>query len=545
MKKYLLLLVMALLWGHNEAIFALDSDSVQADDSVTESISTSHFGLEKKYVLPSTSHLLASPKTFSDSTAIDIGVDAPRPKYTAGRAWQEDFSYMGIPFVISGLVVREHNKDFRSMRNHFMPKFEQEYDNYTQYVPMALTYALKLAGVKNRNSWDRMFVSHVFSAGIMAGLVNAIKYSAKEMRPDNSSKNSFPSGHTATAFMCATMLHKEYGTTVSPWFSIGGYTLAGLTGVTRLFNNRHWAGDILVGAGIGIISTDIGYFLADLIYKDKGQNSKYLNEGGLSKYDRPSFLSFGVGVSAVPSHLNAPDFTDSKGHSLGLKLKNGTATSVNAEGAYFFNPYIGVGGRLQVMTMPVIADASKLNYENFQIYGMEDFFKMTGLESDQLGMVNVHAGLYFSLPISKNFQIGTKLLIGRRVTTDFDLNMLCGINSDYLKTDADRTEVYNSLKEMYSAEEMEGVTKENLEMQEFYDDEFLKIDKSGSWDFSTGLSFTYAYKKGYSMKLYCDYSHSAPKLTYHYWNDTPTPVEVTKRTYMNNITVGSAISITF
>ena len=101
-------------------------------------------------------------------------------------------------------------------------------------------------------------MSNAFSGLLMAGFVNSIKYTVKEKRPDNTSNNSFPSGHTATAFMCATILHKEYGNK-SPWYSIGGYTLAGLTGVTRQLNNRHWIGDILAGAGIGILSADLGY----------------------------------------------------------------------------------------------------------------------------------------------------------------------------------------------------------------------------------------------------------------------------------------------
>lgn len=127
---------------------------------------------------------------------------------------------------------------------------------------------MKLAGVQSRSSWKELAVSNVFSAALMAGFVNTLKYTTKETRPDNTSNNSFPSGHTATAFMCATILHKEYGMK-SPWYSIGGYTLAGLTGVTRQLNNRHWIGDVLVGAGIGMISTDLGYFLSDLIFKQK------------------------------------------------------------------------------------------------------------------------------------------------------------------------------------------------------------------------------------------------------------------------------------
>ena len=76
--------------------------------------------------------------------------------------------------------------------------------------------------------------------------------------------------------MAATMLHKEYGTTRSPWYSIGGYTVATATAVSRMLNNKHWLSDVMVGAGIGILSTEVGYFLTDLIFKDKG-NPRHSN----------------------------------------------------------------------------------------------------------------------------------------------------------------------------------------------------------------------------------------------------------------------------
>ena len=65
---------------------------------------------------------------------------------------------------------------------------------------------------------------------------------------------SFPSGHTTSAFAAAAAVSSE----TSRWWPetrwiIGPilYTGAALTGVSRMYNNRHWASDVLVGAGIG------------------------------------------------------------------------------------------------------------------------------------------------------------------------------------------------------------------------------------------------------------------------------------------------------
>ena len=167
-------------------------------------------------------------------------------------------------------------ENIREVRNRYLPNFKVKYDDYLQYAPAVAVYGLKLAGVKGRNNIGRATLSYGTSLVIMAILVNSIKYTAKVERPDGSKNNSFPSGHAAMAFTNASFLHKEYGL-VNPAYSIAGYGAATLTGLGRNLNNRHWVPDILAGAGIGIISTELGYFFIDKIYK-KERKKKILNE---------------------------------------------------------------------------------------------------------------------------------------------------------------------------------------------------------------------------------------------------------------------------
>ena len=166
--------------------------------------------------------------------------------------------------------------DLHALRNCVIPGFHYSYDDYLQYAPAALTLGLKACGYESRSGWGRMIVSDAFSAVIMAGTVNGLKYSVGRLRPDGSRRNSFPSGHTATAFMTATMLHKEYGWR-SPWFSIGGYTAAAVTGISRILNNRHWLSDVIAGGAIGIGSVHLGYFITDCIFKEKGLYDGYVD----------------------------------------------------------------------------------------------------------------------------------------------------------------------------------------------------------------------------------------------------------------------------
>lgn len=159
-------------------------------------------------------------------------------------------TFIAAPLIVGGAVMSVYDTDFRRLRNGYVKSFHHDYDDYLQYAPAAVMLGLKAFGVKGRSSWGRMLVSDAFSVGLMAAAVNSLKYSFRVMRPDGSTRNSFPSGHTATVFMTATMLHKEYGHR-SPWYSIGAYTVATVTGVTRQLNNRHWMSDVMVGAGIG------------------------------------------------------------------------------------------------------------------------------------------------------------------------------------------------------------------------------------------------------------------------------------------------------
>lgn len=168
--------------------------------------------------------------------------------------------------------------DIYELRFATMPNFSYMYDDITQYAPAALTVGLKVFGYEGRTKWGGMLVSDVFSVGIMAGTVKGIKYIVNRQRPFGGD-HSFPSGHTATSFMTATMLHKEYGWR-SPWFSIGGYTVAAVTGVSRIMNNAHWLSDVMAGAAIGIGSVHLGYYLTDLIFK-----GKHIYDG----YEKPVF----------------------------------------------------------------------------------------------------------------------------------------------------------------------------------------------------------------------------------------------------------------
>lgn len=137
-------------------------------------------------------------------------------------------------------------------------------DNVSQYAPFVSVYALNALGIKGKNNFKDRTIILGSAYIIMGASVNSLKKITRVERPDGSSRNSFPSGHTATAFMGAEFLYQEYKE-VSIWYGISGYAVAAGTGFFRMYNDRHWLSDVTAGAGIGILSTKIAYWLHPIL----------------------------------------------------------------------------------------------------------------------------------------------------------------------------------------------------------------------------------------------------------------------------------------
>lgn len=161
------------------------------------------------------------------------------------------------------------NLYIRGLRNIHAPAFHQTYDNYLQLSPLILLFGLKLGGVKGSFGWKRLFTFIILSVILTQLVVITLKLTTGVLRPDATNYFSFPSGHTTAAFMAATLLYKEYGFK-GYWVGLVAYAAAIVTGFTRILNNRHWLFDVIVGAALGILLTDLAYRLVQLIFKSRG-----------------------------------------------------------------------------------------------------------------------------------------------------------------------------------------------------------------------------------------------------------------------------------
>ena len=465
----------------------------------------------------------------------------------------DDLTFVGVPLFVAGWAIKGDKAMFRvnnkegKKNTQLLTDFKTGIDDYTQFFGPAMVVGLKVGGYEGRSDWGRLLASAGMSYAIMAGFVNGIKYTAKEMRPDGSTRNSWPSGHTATSFVGATLLHKEYGLTRSPWFSVAGYGVATATGVMRVLNNRHWVSDVMSGAGIGILSTELGYALGDVLFKGKG----LLRNDLLVDSENPSFfgISMGVGISGKDVTFTGDDLLNKEAYdAVGLQFE-GTgdgklgidfraATVVDAEGAYFFNKYVGVGGRFRVRAMSAknfgdLAEMSDIN-EGVIPEGWADICEMyddVGMDltlgklndgraavsemgavvkSDHLAEFTASAGLYFNIPLNDRFSLGTKCLIARSITQELDID---GYAKGYVK-DIDYSLTIKNGEIVGGSLDYPKNTPTNDQYDTEWD--FLTLGATNSTSWGTGLSLTYRYKSNFSWRIYCDYDYTKKTFTMTY-----------------------------
>ncbi|RQO70616.1 PAP2 family protein [Pedobacter sp. KBW06] len=408
-----------------------------------------------------------------------------------------------VPLLMFGATALTwpHRKEIREVRNRFIPAFRYKFDDYMQYAPAAAVVALNMAGVKGKHTPKRAFVSYAFSIGIMGAIVNGVKHTSRVERPDASSKNSFPSGHTAMAFMNATVLDKEYGQYSHPLYGVAGYAMATATALGRGLNNRHWVTDVLAGAGVGIISTELGYLITDQIFKNRGMNEP-VKRNPVPIQAKPSFIEMHLGYATATSKdmtMEEPgDIRTKDGFNYGL------------EGAWFINKNFGIGGEFAFTSFPLNSDKVDLGPELGEI--------SNGLFTQALGVRYLNIGPYFSLPLANNWFVTAKLNAG--LSSGSNGNIILNIKEEYQKE--------------YGTAELP----------------YLKYKPRAAFSWSAGMGIQKRIGRNTAIKAYTTYFNSAHKFDMQGLQDIdddghyiyePLPPDYNK-TRFNHLTFGLGIT---
>ncbi len=282
------------------------------------------------------------------------------------------------PLILEGVSFKQDKIDFRNFQQTHYPNFNTKIDNFTQYFPLALTYGLKISGVESHSSWSQLVFSTFMCYLVDYSTVKILKHNVYEKRPDVSGNNSFPSGHTSFAFMNAHIFAKEYAEG-NILYSTLAYSMATFTACMRVMNQRHWVGDVLAGAGIGLLSAESVYWLSDKLFKNS-------NDVSSQEYDLTKKRWF-FNISTTYNF----SFNEYEIKGVGpMKFLNGGA--VGLEGEYFYDKYLGLG----------------LNGD----YACYRYYTPNAWEKYDMALYSLNLSHYFALPIGNRCSVGGRLGIG-------------------------------------------------------------------------------------------------------------------------------------
>jgi len=169
--------------------------------------------------------------------------------------------------------------------------FDTRAEDFLQFAPIGVLGFADALGLKTASNFKKQVKDIALITAANYVVVKTLKVATNETRP-NGSKNSFPSGHTSNAFALAGILRHELKGS-HPVLSYSGYLFATTTGAFRVLNNKHWVSDVLVGAGVGMLVTDVFYKI-----QNKHQETRK-KEKKVTSIFVPTFKNKTVGISGI------------------------------------------------------------------------------------------------------------------------------------------------------------------------------------------------------------------------------------------------------
>lgn len=183
-----------------------------------------------------------------------------RPVSTASARWT---GWARGLLVLGGLVsldrrIRDGTRDLQSGMGDDVASFGRWFGDWQRSAPLVAAGALVVGALPDGSDAARRGASIVL--GVLAGSManEALNVAVGRGRPSEDAgpwrfdpfdgHASFPSGHTAYAFAIAGAIDEA---TDGPAPALVAYTTAGLTGLSRIYDDRHWLSDVAIGAVVG------------------------------------------------------------------------------------------------------------------------------------------------------------------------------------------------------------------------------------------------------------------------------------------------------
>ena len=325
----------------------------------------------------------------------------------------------GVLPLARGLLLMWTDHNFVKQPSQFHRTYNRfRYPDYCiACAPLAATYILKAAGVQSRSKIQRMVTANSIALATAFTVSEGIKQTVNETCPDRSDNNSFPSVHVTMAFTSASILTREYGH-VSPWIPVGSYSVAAASEMARLKHNKHWMHDLYMGAGIGQLSANLGYFLADRIFGADGINAPRFSLRDLQRMQRFHSTSSGLSLISGTETGNRSITMDD-----GTKLKTGASFSAGLD--------------LSLSVTPAFSAELITRTTECQFKAFDTPYTFTG---SRISLYHFDLGAKYSGPIAMGKRMGIRAFAGTRLLNGCTLHSLGKQNITYTIPDETKFE---------------------------------------------------------------------------------------------------------
>lgn len=193
----------------------------------------------------------------------EFGEEAATPVTTDAKYGLMIGTGVTLTFLIFQDAVIEPFQQ-KQVRNKTLGDSSRWGDWMGQLIPNALYMAgMGIAGYKGDPEGYRRAIGMFKATAYSTSVATVLKYTVREPRPiDHNWRNSFPSGHTTSAFAFSgyVMAEHEY------WLGIPALILSTFIGYSRINDNMHWLHDVTAGATIGWV---YGWGISRLQQKQK------------------------------------------------------------------------------------------------------------------------------------------------------------------------------------------------------------------------------------------------------------------------------------
>jgi len=196
------------------------------------------------------------PPTVAPASGVTFGAPTPRSPFTSiGHDLKRFFSkdtavVMGFMAPIAGVALSWDNAGIEESQQHLHKSaFEPGNIGGSFLIQTGAAIATWGAGKVSGNRKTAEVGGDLIRAQFLSQLVvQGVKFTTRRERPDSSNNQSFPSGHTSSAFGTATVLERHFG----PKAGIPAYGFATYVALARMSANKHHLSDVLMGAAIGV-----------------------------------------------------------------------------------------------------------------------------------------------------------------------------------------------------------------------------------------------------------------------------------------------------